>query len=360
MSGTGGPRQRPPLAVDPDNQADVAAVHRTSRVVGLQIAVACSIVVAVVLLAVVAFVLSQISPTELFEPVPDPDNINISAVVLLRAAVLLGVLLVVLAGILSWVLTRRAVRPLGDALRMQRSFVADASHELRTPLTVLDARLQVLQRSLPPGDPSAAIVTDLRRDAGSLIRVVNDLLESAEVGAAAPSPGLDAGLGAGLGAELGPALELAVESMRVLAAAKSVSIAFERPDGVVTPLSATGAQRCLVALLDNALRYSPAGSRIDVGCTVSGTGSRARVTIEVRDRGGGIRGIDPGRIFDRFAHSGEAVGGGGDARTGFGIGLALVRDIVVRAGGSVRVVHSSPAGTAIAIAVPVAHIRSAG
>ena len=52
------------------------------------------------------------------------------------------------SGAASWAISRRAVAPLGTALRMQRAFVADASHELRTPLTVLDTRLQVLSRKL--------------------------------------------------------------------------------------------------------------------------------------------------------------------------------------------------------------------
>ncbi|MCU1425805.1 MAG: ATP-binding region ATPase domain protein [Microbacteriaceae bacterium] len=88
---------------------------------------------------------------------------------------------------MSWYVTRRAVQPLGDALRMQRAFVADASHELRTPLTVLDARLQILQRTLVDGDPSSEVVAELRRDAKSLINIVNDLLESAEIEGLAPT-----------------------------------------------------------------------------------------------------------------------------------------------------------------------------
>jgi hypothetical protein len=120
--------------------SDTRAVRRASRMVGLQITVASAAIVLAVVLGVFLFVLARVKPAELFEAVPDPDKVNVSAVLLLRTAVGFGLLLIVVAGVLSWLVARHAVRPLGTALRMQRSFVADASHELRTPLTVLDAR----------------------------------------------------------------------------------------------------------------------------------------------------------------------------------------------------------------------------
>lgn len=316
--------------------SDTRAVRRASLMVGLQIMVACAAVVIVIVLVVFLFVISEIRPVELFERVPDPTKIDINALKLLRAAVLLGVFLVVLAGVMSWLVTRRAVRPLGEALRIQRAFVADASHELRTPLTVLDARLQVLQRALPVGDPSVPIVVELRNDARSLIAVVNDLLESAEV--AGPTPD-----DTRTPSDLLPIVELAVNSMRLVGEARGIRLEVLHSGPAFTHLPASRAHRCTVALLDNALRFAPDDSIVSVEIVTT----KSWVSVTVRDHGPGIVGIEPSRIFDRFARSGDAVGGGGSARTGFGIGLALVRDIVSRYGGSVAVVESSPAGSAI-------------
>ncbi|MET4782513.1 HAMP domain-containing sensor histidine kinase [Glaciihabitans sp. UYNi722] len=276
--------------------SDVLAVRRASRMVGVRITVMSTAVVLVVILAVFVFILSEITPSELFEPVPDPDNLDINAITLLKAAVVLGVVLIALAGLLSWLVTRRAVRPLGEALRIQRSFVADASHELRTPLTVLDARLQILQRKLPADDPSADLVIELRRDTHSLIQIVNDLLESAE---AVGSSGVDARVPTGLT----PAVELAVESMKLIGAERSIAIELIAPVDASMYLSATSAHRCDVALLDNALRFSPEDSIVQVIVDVG----KSTATVTVRDHGPGIRGIDPARIFDRFAHSGAAI-----------------------------------------------------
>ena len=138
-------------------------VRRASRMVGLQIAIASGALVVAAIGAAFFFVLDQLRPAEVNEPPrPGEHKIYIDATEALIAFVIVGVLAVAIAGVLSIIVTRRAVRPLGRALQLQRDFVADASHELRTPLAVLDARLQVLQRGLPADDPSAATVTELR------------------------------------------------------------------------------------------------------------------------------------------------------------------------------------------------------
>lgn len=333
--------RRAPTMVD----GDTLAIRRASRIVGTRIAIACTAVVLVVIAAVFLYILSEISPAELFEPVPDEENLRVGAVDLLRGAAVLGVALIILAGVMSWLVTRRAVQPLGDALRIQRAFVADASHELRTPLAVLDARLQILQRALPANDPSSETVAELRRDAKSLIHIVNDLLESAEMGGVAPTMIESVDVVAAVGA--------AVQSMSLIGSKKDLSVALAAPESAFAHVPSASITRCTVALLDNAFRFAPPHTVVSIEVAVS----PKTVSVIVRDRGPGIQGIEPARIFDRFAHSGTAVDGGGDAKTGFGIGLSLVSEIAVRYGGSVEVVDSSAAGTAIAFTVPRANHR---
>jgi two-component system OmpR family sensor kinase len=319
---------------------DILALRRTSRLVGTRIAIACTAVVAVIIVLMFLYILSEISAKELFEPVPDTDNLKVSAVDLLRATAFLGAVLILLAGVLSWWVTRRAVQPLGDALRIQRAFVADASHELRTPLAVLDARLQILQRALSPSDSSAAVVAELRSDAKDLINIVNDLLEAAEIGGSANEDVV---------VDVNAAVSDAVQSMTVIAVEKQITIHLDAPDPAPAYVPAANVIRCVVALLDNALRFAPPHSAVSVRVTVS----KKTVAVTVADRGPGIQGIDPARIFDRFAHA-AAVSAGEDTRTrtGFGIGLSLVREIAVRYGGSVTVVDNSDQGTAIKFALP--------
>ncbi|MEO6944279.1 MAG: HAMP domain-containing sensor histidine kinase [Lacisediminihabitans sp.] len=320
--------------------SETLAVRRASRRVGVQITVASVVVIVVIVTAIYFFIISRVAPDELFERVPDQNNLDVSAQEVLRDSVILGLVLIVLAGVLGWFITRRAVRPLGNALRMQRAFVADASHELRTPLTVLDARLQVLQRGLAENDPSTAAVAQLREDAKSLIDIVNDLLLSAEAeGARSQS---------NPATPLSPVIAVVVKSMQLIADSKAVRITADGPESVWTFLPEMSVHRCLVVLLDNALRFAPNGSEV----IVTVTATRSTVTITVRDSGHGIQGVDPGRIFDRFVHTRNSAEQTPAARTGFGIGLALVRDIAVHNGGSVAVVRSSAEGTEIGFSVP--------
>jgi two-component system OmpR family sensor kinase len=322
------------------DDVDARAIRRASRAVGLQITITSSILVLAVLIAAFAFVLSHIKPGRLFAQVGSHETtIDVGGLEILVGGIVIGTIAIILAGTMSWFATRRAVRPLGDALRIQRAFVADASHELRTPLTVLDARLQLLQRGLTADDPSTPTVSELRHDAATLIGIVNDLLALAEV---------DRSPMTGESIALTPVVQRAVASMSILAAERSVSIRLDAGEHSATDVPATSIHRCLLSLLDNALDFSPAGSTIDV--TVEEI--KSTVVIRVRDHGPGITGIDPSRIFDRFARASDAVGGAGTIHTGFGIGLSLVRDTVERFGGTASVVTTSPSGTAIELRIP--------
>ena len=315
-------------------------MRRASRSVGVQIAVASSALVVVVLIAAFAFVFAHIDPSRLFEPGRHESSIDVGGLDILVGAVVIGAAAIVLAGVVTWYATRRAVRPLGAALRLQREFVANASHELRTPLAVLDARLQYLQRRLPPSDPASGTVAELRRDTGMLVQTVNELLAGVENVPDATAEPVD----------LVPALEVAVESMQILAASRGVQITLDAPEQVTTRVPAVSMHRCVVALVDNALRFSPRGATI----TVSLRADRAQAELRVRDRGSGIHGIDPSRIFERFA---RGTGGGADeGRRGFGIGLALVRDTVERYGGTATVASSSDDGTEVLITLPRADV----
>jgi signal transduction histidine kinase len=330
------PGRRPGTAqVDADREA----VRRASRIVGLQITIASGALVVLVFAAAVVFILDQLRPTELRErPLPGEHKIYVDTNEALIALVIVGVFAVIIAGLLSLAIARRAVHPLGEALHMQRRFVQDASHELRTPLAVLDARLQILQRELGRDGPEAPLVAELRNDTRALIDVVGDLLLAAEpVAASSRSEPV----------ELNSAVLAAAASMRVLAERRGIRLNVTAAEPVFTRVPTSSVQRCVVALLDNALAHSPDGTSIDVMLE-----NRARdAVITVADRGDGIRGIDPARIFDRFAHSpsSERADAG---RTSFGIGLALVQDVATRHGGRVDVVSTSPDGTTIAIVLP--------
>jgi len=118
----------------------------------------------------------------------------------------------------------------------------------------------------------------------------------------------------------------------------------------------------VLALVDNALSHAPSGSTVTVSTRVDG----GAAVLSVTDRGAGITGIDPARVFDRFARADPppaapaapatvvAPAAGPGRRPSFGIGLALVREIALRHGGSVRVAATAATGTTLELALPVA------
>jgi two-component system OmpR family sensor kinase len=327
-----------------NSDPDSLAVRRAARAVGAQITFWSSVLVLGVLIAAFAFVFENVSPTfwANFQS-HRSTTIDVRATDILEGGSLIGVVAIVLAAIISVMATRRAVKPLASALRAQRRFVADASHELRTPLTVLDARLQVLQRGLPVRDPSRAIVESLRRDTKALIDIVNELLAAAELDGSTASSNESA--------MVGPAVDRAVESVQLIADRKGVELEVSGSDDLRVHLPAGVLTRSVIALLDNALRYSPRGGRIAIRVT----SARGDVAIAIRDEGPGVQGVDPARIFDRFVHSGSAVDGGGSTRTGFGIGLSLVQDSARSVGGRAFVSSTSSAGTEIVLSLPKAN-----
>ncbi|WP_344095009.1 HAMP domain-containing sensor histidine kinase [Microbacterium deminutum] len=314
-------------------------MRRTAFRVGLWITIAVSILVIAVLVAAFTFVFNQVPFVDLLDRQHHEEMVDIGGLDILVGGVVIGILAIVLAGTLGLLATQRAIAPLVDALSRQRRFVADASHELRTPLAILDARLQALQRSLAADDPHREVVAELRADSRSLIAVVDDLLSSMDVAPGSPDTAVS----------VREAVEAARSSMQMLAAEHAVHLAamYDADDAWVA-VPETSLHRALVALIDNAIKHSPANDVV----TISTTTTRTHVKFAVVDHGAGIRGIAPDRVFDRFARSSEALDGGGSGRTGFGIGLSLVQDTAGRFGGTVEVTETSAQGTTLTISLP--------
>jgi signal transduction histidine kinase len=323
----------------PAEDADARAVRAVARRTGWQVAaVATAIVVGILGLAVL-FVIDQSRRSELLErPRPGEDKIYVDANAVLVALVVLGLLAVIVVGVAAWWIGRRTVTPLGDALRIQRAFVADAGHELRTPLTVLDTRLQVLERRLDRGEPYRETLADVRRDARAMTDLVTDLLLVAEASGARAAERQEEG------SDLRPVLLSTIRDLQVLADERGIVLRAAVDNEAQVRLSEVGLRRALVVLVDNAIGHSPDGAEIEVRATVE----RGRAVVRVRDHGEGITGVDPEQIFARFTRGAET-----GRRRGFGIGLSLVRDLAERAGGRVAVESTSPSGTVMRLELPV-------
>jgi signal transduction histidine kinase len=255
----------------------------------------------------------------------------------LAIAALIGVLG---AGAVGALIGRRAVRPLGQALALQRRFVIDASHELRTPLTVLLLRTQLLQRHLSKTLPSerAKDIDRVVHDTKVLGDVVNDLLLSAEL-QYRPHAGQEVDLTA-LAVDV-------VESLQPLADEHLVHLAVLPVALDATPSVVNGAavalRRAIAALIDNAIAHTPAQGHVQVSVTSTST----QVRITVTDDGEGLNTTDTARLVERFSR-GTATG---DGRR-FGLGLSLVDEVARAHSGTLTVTGEPGTGAAFTLTFP--------
>ena len=225
---------------------------------------------------------------------------------------------------------------LGLAWAGQRAFVADAAHELRSPLTALKLQAQVLRRS-PDETGRLAALDALVAGVDRASRLVEQLLTLAR-----SEPGAPATPTAAL-----PPVALAdlmrqvlAESAAPLAAARGSQVELEADAHLQVPGDAAALAVLLRNLVDNALRYTPAGGRVLLRL-VDGTPGPL---ITVEDNGPGIAPAERERVFERFVRGGAAA----DA-SGSGLGLAIVRAVAHRHGASVSLSDSTLGGLCVSV-----------
>jgi two-component system OmpR family sensor kinase len=317
---------------------DQAVLRKASLKIALRISAACAVLVLCLLAGAALYLMGQLSHPALTGS-EAPDYAYLDAKDLLKALIIAGVTGVVLAGCVGWLSARSAIRPLGDAMALERRFVQDASHELRTPLAILDTRIQLAQRdTLPDSAPGKALAL-IREDAATLTAIVNELLVAA-TGATSEPPMEPTDLAA-VTASVAASLQQVAHELDV-----SIILADDgRPFSRIDPNSV---RRAVLALADNALAHTPAGGQVTLSTAVDDD----QAVITVADTGAGITGVDQTRIFERFVRTPRPD----ETRPqrSFGIGLALVRDIVTGAGGTVEIARTGPDGTTMKIALPLA------
>ena len=205
---------------------------------------------------------------------------------------------------------------LDQAFAAQKSFVSNAAHELRSPLTALKLQVQALERAPDEATRSVAIGR-LQQGIDRAIRLMQQLLVLARQQAEAPVAATLA---------LAPLARQAIADALPQAAERGIDLGLElEGDEAALPAVRGDADALLILLrnlLDNALRHSPEGGRIDV--VVAGR------RIEVHDSGPGIAPAERERVFERFYRSADAPAGGS------GLGLAIAKAIADRHGATLQ------------------------
>jgi signal transduction histidine kinase len=142
-------------------------------------------------------------------------------------------------------------------------------------------------------------------------------------------------------------VEEVVGDFGAVAEERGVDIAFKTPGEIVVPCDPATVKRALANLLDNAIRHTAPGGRVDVAVQDLGHS----VEIVVRDTGDGIPEAEIGRIFERFFRGEKARASGAH---GFGLGLSIVQRIAEQHGGSVSVTSTEGVGSEFRLRLPSA------
>lgn len=222
------------------------------------------------------------------------------------------------------------------AYETQRRFVADASHELRAPLTTIRGNLEFLSRARDlPAEVRDEAVRDALAEAKRMGRLVQDLLTLARVGATKVNGHRPVALDAIL-------RDLARE---VAPNASHVELRLESAADVVVPGDPDHLKQLALILIDNALKYTAAGGRVEV--TLDKVGPLAR--LSVKDNGLGIDAHDLPFVFERFYRADKARE---RESGGAGLGLAIAKSIVERHGGSIDVESQAGHGSTFTVLLP--------
>ncbi|WXJ96296.1 Alkaline phosphatase synthesis sensor protein PhoR [Neomoorella carbonis] len=238
-------------------------------------------------------------------------------------------------------LTIRDITNIRRLEQMRTEFVANVSHELRTPLTSIRGFVEtLLEGALEDPQVSRRFLSIINKEAQRLQQLIEDLLALSSL------ENNPRGIRAGK-AQLKPVLEGVLATVNPLAREKGVNLEVEIPEGL--PPLAIGENylsQVLLNLIDNGIKYTPAGGRVTVRATLEDKDLR----VEVEDTGIGIPAESLPRVFERFYRVDKARS---REMGGTGLGLAIVKHIVEAHNGNVGVVSQPGRGSRFFFTLPV-------
>ncbi len=247
-----------------------------------------------------------------------------------EAAVFLTILLVLL-----WLTYRAVRRDLAHAAR-QRNFILAVTHELRTPIAGAKLQVQTLRRNGLRDDQRAELLNTAEQELDRLSALTNKVLDAAQAEEGIPQrrERIDAA-----------ALVRSTAALAGSTIAKEHPIRVSGPAVLEVQADPQALRSILENLLENAAKYAPAGTAIEVAMETGRDGWR----LLVRDEGPGVPAAERDRIFDRFYRVGQEDT---RERQGTGLGLYIVKRLMQRCGGTIVVRPRHPHGSIFAASFP--------
>jgi signal transduction histidine kinase len=224
---------------------------------------------------------------------------------------------------------------------LRRRFVADVSHELRTPIASIRAAVETLAGADEFPRDLSRFLEILERQSADMEALVSDLTDLSQI--AAGNVVLE------IAAEpLATILADVVQGLEAAAKARDVEVLAEVPAGLAVRGDARRLSQVFRNLMDNAIKYSPRSSRVDVRAERDGKG---HVLVHVVDRGVGIAAGDHEKIFQRFYRVDPSRS---KTTPGTGLGLAIVKHLLVLHEGAIHVDSEPGKGSTFTVTLPEA------
>lgn len=251
--------------------------------------------------------------------------------------VMINLTILIGGGFLSYYLARRTLRPIEEAHDALERFTADASHELRTPIAAMQTEIEValLDGKLTAKEARELLQSNLE-ELGKLTALSDGLLRLAHHGQALEKSEV----------AVRSIVDDAVSRMLKAAEQKHILIVPDIEESLTMFADRPSLTEALVTLLDNAVKYSPEKSEIRILVRKD----QRHVVIEVADQGIGIKASELPHVFERFYRADSSRSK--QQHSGYGLGLALARDIVERHGGTVTAVSTPGKGATFTVRLP--------
>lgn len=223
-----------------------------------------------------------------------------------------------------------AYQKLAEQELARRQFLTDIAHELRTPLMVANGYLQMLQKGIMHGDQLKAGIDTVARNVQNIVTLVNDILFLQELELVLPDF---------QAVDMNEVAYTVIGKYAVSAKEHGVSLRLT-PSPNLPPVSGDpkSLERALMALVDNAIKFSPRGGDVNINLSRDGE----KILVAVEDHGIGIPKENLPRIFDRFYHLEKS---GDDLFSGIGLGIAITRQVIEQHHGSLDVVSAPGKGS---------------
>lgn len=282
------------------------------------------------------------SPVLIASPLPvTPDLVAEVKQRILITLLLIDAGIVSLAGVAGYWLAGQTLKPIREMVEEQNRFITDASHELKTPLTSLKIAFEVWLRDKKKTIKSAeTIIKDSVSEVNNLQSLAESLLTLAQYQKLNGHTKLEP-------LPISVVIEEAVNRTKVLAHNKKITLSTPKETQLEVVGNRFGLTDALVILLDNAIKYSPTGSKVIIGLQ----GYKNTIRLSVTDQGIGISEADQVHIFDRFFRADQARVR--ETQTGgYGLGLPIAKKIVDMHHGTLSVDSHVGRGSTFTIELP--------